>query len=255
MYKLSDKILEFIGDSKLEEISIGCSISDVYKIENKAGKYFLKVGLKGILTNEYNKLICLDGILEVPKVVLYDIEKDTEYLITKSMDGEMLCSYYYKNNPLIGIKVICESFKKLYSIDITKIPYNVSLDYKLSLIENNIKNNLIDEKNISKEVLDRFGSIENIYKYLIENRFDEELVFSHGDMSLPNIFGTKDSFIGFIDIGESGIADKWFDIAICVKSIKRNYGEEYISIFFKELGIIPDNKKIDYYLLIMELFV
>ena len=46
-----------------------------------------------------------------------------------------------------------------------------------------------------------------------------------------------------------------FDLAICEKSIKRNYGEEYISEFYNQLGIIPDRNKIDYYLLMMEVYV
>ena len=52
----------------------------------------------------------------------------------------------------------------------------------------NVFNNLLDINNISEEVLNEFGSPENIYNYLVENRFEEELVFSHGDVSLPNLF-------------------------------------------------------------------
>ena len=72
---------------------------------------------------------------------------------------------------------------------------------------------------------------------------------------MPNIFALKDKFVGFIDVGECGIADKWFDLAICEKSIRRNYGEEYIRQFYNELNIVPDREKIDYYLLMMELYL
>ena len=87
------------------------------------------------------------------------------------------------------------------------------------------------------------------------NRFPEELVFSHGDTSLPNIFALKDKFSGFIDVGESGIADKWFDLAICEKSILRNYGQEYVNKFYEVLNIKRDDFKITYYLLMMELYL
>ena len=36
-YKLSDKVLAFIEKSDLEEISIGCSDSQVFRIKNKKG--------------------------------------------------------------------------------------------------------------------------------------------------------------------------------------------------------------------------
>ncbi len=92
-------------------------------------------------------------------------------------------------------------------------------------------------------------------QYLKENKFKSKLCFSYGDTSLPNIFAYNNEVSGFIDVGECGIADIWFDLAICEKSIKRNYGEEYIPKFYEELKIIPNRKKIDYYLLMMQLYL
>ena len=81
-YKLSDKVLAFIEKADLEEISIGCSDSQVFRIKNKKGIFFLKVAKKALLTSEYEKLKWLEGKLNVPKIVLYDYTDDTEYLIT-----------------------------------------------------------------------------------------------------------------------------------------------------------------------------
>ncbi len=133
--------------------------------------------------------------------------------------------------------------------------FNVSIDYKLALVENNVNNNLIRVEDLKEETLKKFGSLENIIKFLKDNKFNDDYCFSHGDTSLPNIFASKNEFVGFIDVGECGIADKWFDLAICEKSIKRNYGEQYISKFYEELNIIPERDKIDYYLLMIELYL
>ncbi len=254
-YKLSEKVKAFIADAKLEEISIGCSDSQVFKIKKLDKIYFIKISTKGNLTSEYEKLKWLDGKLNVPKIVLYDYTDDIEYLITKSIDGEMVCSEYYLNNPRVGIKVIADAFKQINKVNIENCPFNVSIDYKLSLVENNVKNNLIHLENLKEETLKKFGSLENIIKFLKDNKFYDECCFSHGDTSLPNIFASGNEFTGFIDVGECGIADKWFDLAICEKSIRRNYGEQYIPRFYEELNIIPDRDKIDYYLLMMELYL
>ena len=254
-YKLTNKILKFIKEADLEEISIGCSDSQVFKIKKGNGIFFLKLAKRGILTSEYEKLKWLEGKLSVPKVALYDLSKDTEYLITESIDGEMICSDYYVDNPDIGIKVIADAFNQIYSVSIKDCPFDVSIDYKLSLIEKNVINNLINEEDITEEILKKFGSAKNILKFLKDNKFVDELCFSHGDMSLPNIFAAQDKFKGFIDVGECGIADKWFDLAICERSIRRNYGEQYISKFYEELNIVPERNKIDYYLLMIELYL
>lgn len=254
-YKLTKSVEAFIIDAELKEIGIGCSDSQVIKITKDDEVYYLKIAKKGLLTQEYKALKWLNGKFPVPEIVLYDKEYNNEYLITKAILGEMVCSENYVNNPKIAIKIIKEAFDNIYSVDISNCPFNVSNEYKLSLVERNIKEGLITNEDLKEETLNKYGSVENVLKYLIDNKFKEELCFSHGDTSLPNIFASNNKFSGFIDVGECGIADKWFDLAICEKSIKRNYGEEYISKFYEELNIIPDRKKIEYYLLMMELYL
>lgn len=254
-YELSDKIINFIAGAEIEEIGIGCSASQVFKVKKDNNIYFIKMASLGLLTNEYNALKWLDKKLLVPKIVMYDIHNNSEFLITEKLDGEMVCSDDMVKDIDLGIKVISEAFKNLYSIDYSTCPFDVSLDYKLNLVSENIKRGLINYDNLSDDIKARFKSLDEILKYLYNNKFDEELCFSHGDTSLPNIFCKDGKFSGFIDVGECGIADKWFDLAICQKSIRRNYGKEAIDKFYKELGIIPDTNKINYYLLMMELYL
>ena len=65
----------------------------------------------------------------------------------------------------------------------------------------------------------------------------------------------NDKISGFIDLGRSGKADKWYDIAFCVRSIRSDVGEEkYVKLFFDLLDIEPDLEKIKYYILLDELF-
>ena len=254
-FDLTDKVKDFLNGAETSEIDIGCSNSQVVKI-SKDSVFYLKIAALGELTNEYKKLQWLSGKVKVPEIVLYETNNDVEYLITKAIPGEMVCSDYYltDDNWKLGIPIIIEAFKELYEVDIKDCPFNVSLNYKLALIKSNIENNF-DKLEISDHVLEKFRNPENIYKHLVENRFKEELCFSHGDISLPNIFTLNNEFTGFIDVGDCGIADKWFDIAIAVRTIKRNYGEKAVDEFFKQLGVKKDNNKINYYLLLMELYL
>lgn len=254
-YKLTEKIQNFITDTEMKEIGIGCSDSQVIQITKNNDTYYLKIAKKGLLTKEYNALKWLYGKLPVPEIILYDDENENEYLITKAITGEMVCSGKYLKEPNVAIKIIKEAFDKIYSIDISNCPLDVSNHYKLSLVKRNVENRLVKDSDLTEETLKKFGSAEGLLEYLIDNQFKEELCFSHGDTSLPNVFGLNDKFSGFIDVGECGIADKWFDLAICEKSIIRNFGKQYVSKFYEELGVIPDRKKIEYYLLMMELYL
>lgn len=254
-YKLTKKIEDFIGDTSLKEIGIGCSNSQVIQIIKDDQEYYLKIAKKGLLTQEYNALKWLDGKLPVSEIILFDDESENEFLITKAIIGEMVCSETYLKNPDDSLKIIKDAFDTIYNVNISDCPFDVSNKYKLSLIERNVKLGLVKNEDLKESTLQKFGSVENLLKYLKDNQFEEELCFSHGDTSLPNIFALDNNFSGFIDVGECGIADKWFDLAICEKSIKRNYGEEYISKFYEKLNITPDRNKLDYYLLMMELYL
>jgi aminoglycoside phosphotransferase len=61
---------------------------------------------------------------------------------------------------------------------------------------------------------------------------------------------------GFIDVSDCGIGDIWFDIAVTAKSIKRNYDENAVQLFYKEIqnkiGKIKHDI-IDYYITLVEL--
>jgi kanamycin kinase/aminoglycoside 3'-phosphotransferase-3 len=99
---------------------------------------------------------------------------------------------------------------------------------------------------------------DHLLEWLNNNKPEEELVLSHGDFCLPNIFIDGKTVTGFIDIGRGGISDKWQDIALCVRSLNYNLRhtdqQKYINLLFTYLGIQLDEAKIRYYILLDELF-
>lgn len=248
------KTKKIIENTQLKEIKIGYSDTKVYTFTKENKQYFLKIGKPGTLTKEYNKLKEISKYIKTPQIVLYEKNK-YEQLITTKIKGNMVCSKYYLKKPTGAIDIIVEAFKELYSVNINKIKIDESLNHKLSIAKYNIENNLITDDNLSEEVKRKFKTRENILKYLEENKWEEDLVLSHGDISLPNIFSYKSKFTGFIDLGDLGIADRWFDIAIVIRSINFNFGEEYSKLFLKKLNIEFDEFKYNYFMLLMELYL
>ena len=72
-------------------------------------------------------------------------------------------------------------------------------------------------------------------------------------MSLPNIFADNNHFSGLIDVGNAGISDIYYDLVVCEISIERNYGKEYVQLFYDKLGIEKDEFKSDYYRILLSL--
>ncbi len=163
----------------------------------------------------------------------------------------MLCDDYYDDHPIEGINVIVEAFNALYSIDYKDCIIDETIDKKIKDIEQNFNN--IKESDIKEDILNRFHSKNAILKYLKGNKPKQIIGFTHGDMSLPNIFELDGHFSGLIDVGNAGLSDIYFDLVICEMSIERNYGKEYIDVFYDKLGIEKDEFKSDYYRILMSL--
>ncbi len=245
--KGSNRLNEFLNDAnKIEEITIGCN-SKVYKIRKKSKTFYLKIA--NHLSKESIALDYLKDKISVPEKVFYEKYNNKSYLLTKEVKGEMLCSDYYENNPLKGIDIIVEAFNHLYNIDYSDCMIDETISHKINEIEKNISS--IKEENIKKEYLDRFHSKNGILKYLKGNMPKQIIGFTHGDMSLPNIFAQDGHFSGLIDVGNAGLCDIYFDLVVCEMSIERNYGKEYVDIFYDKIGIEKDEFKSDYYRILL----
>ena len=177
----------------------------------------------------------------------------------------MACAHRYLSDPALLCRLLANGLKALWAVDIKDCPADWRLDHKLAQAEYNVKNGLVDVDNVEPDTFGPkgFRDPEHLLDWLMTHRPTEEPTLSHGDFCLPNIFGEGDRVTGFIDLGRTGVADKWCDIALCCRSLRWNFdgvygGKPYPGydngLLFRELGISPDWEKIRYYILLDELF-
>jgi kanamycin kinase len=82
---------------------------------------------------------------------------------------------------------------------------------------------------------------------------DEELVVCHGDYCPPNVLLEDGRVTGFVDLGELGAADRWWDVAVGGWSVGWNFGEELEPTFYESYGVDPDPARIRFYRLLYDL--
>ena len=207
----------------------------------------------------------LEGKLPVPKVISFVEDDHHRYLLMTRIKGKMSCDKYYMEHPNELIPLLAKAIKMLWSIDIKDCPVIKDLDSELSKAEYRVENGIVDISDAEPDTFGesgRFKDPKELLLWLQDNRPSYEPVLSHGDLCLPHILIDNGDINGFIDMNNCGIADKWEDIAMCYRSLRHNfdgtYGKVYSGInpdlLFKELGIEPDMEKIDYYILLDELF-
>ncbi|ORX84580.1 aminoglycoside phosphotransferase [Anaeromyces robustus] len=261
MNKLPENIKKYIEQKEFEKDNVGLSNSTIYIYNNMV----LKIEDDISQTVEtVNVIKWLKGKLPVPNIIYHEIFENKSYLLMSKINGKMSCDDYYLDNSELLLKLLGEAFNLLWNINIKDCPRIKDINSKLKEARIRVENHLIDLKEFNDNVGNTFKNPEELLLWLEENKpEDNELVFSHGDFCLPNIFLKDDKITGFVDLGDSGICDKWYDIALCYKSLKNNFngtfgGKIYPDFnpnkLFDVLNIQPDYKRINYYLLLEELF-
>ena len=259
---IPENIRKMVADESYDTDDIGMSGSSVMIYRDKV----LKVQeLNEESENEYRMMLYLQGKLPVPRVYACEAVDGMSWLLMSKCRGQMACDSEYMMNPAIQCRMLAEGLKRLWGTDISDCPSDQRLPYKLKQAEYNVEHGLVDLDNVEPDTFGEKGFEDPaaLLRWLYDNMPEEEPVLAHGDYCLPNIFGVDGKVTGYIDLGRTGIADKWCDIAICYRSLSHNYSGKYHGkayshcddmLLFRELGIEPDWEKIRYYILLDALF-
>lgn len=217
------------------------------------------------MTEQVHLMRWLEGKLPVPQVLAYEESEGKSYLLMSKICGKMSCDTYYLEHPQMLLEVLACGLRMLWEVDIKDCPRVRDLDVLLKEARRRVENNLVDFDDVEPTTFGE-GNFENpkqLLRWLENNRPTSESVFSHGDYCLPNIFLENGKIKGFIDLDHAGIGDKWLDIALCYRSLKHNFNGTYggkiytdfnPDMLFEKLRIEPDWDKINYYILLDELF-
>lgn len=261
--RLSKQLSEITRNYRFVKDTEGMSPTRVYKLIGHGENLYLKMsdsqyrGTTYDVEREKDIMLWLEGKLPVPKVLYFEQYEETSFLLMTEVRGDVGYVYYQKHrDPKKMVQIYSEGIRLLQSVDILDCPFASETDFRLNELEYLLRNNLADINIENWEDGTPFRDPDELYAFLKEHKPNEELVFSHGDFGDSNILVAHNQISGFIDLGRGGKADKWCDIALCVRSIQHDMGNdrEYLDLFFDLLDIEPDWDKIRYYILLDELF-
>lgn len=215
--------------------------------------------------NEAEMLRWLNGKFPVPNIIEQISENGCSYILMSRCQGKMACDLCYMDRAKLLIELLADTLHKLWAVDISDCPCKWTLQRRLEIAEENVINNLVDIDDAQPDTFgpNAFRDPEQLLKWLKENQPEQCACLSHGDFCLPNIFLSDNGATGLIDLGKSGIADPWQDIALCCRSLVNNFDGVYDGVYhtgykqqilFDALGIQPDPERIRYYILLDELF-
>lgn len=154
------------------------------------------------------------------------------------------------------VKLLAEGLKKLHSLYISQCPFDSRMNSQLEAARQRMQAGLVDETDFDEKRQGRKATA--LFEELLRTRpTGEDLVFTHGDYCLPNVIldSTGTALSGFIDLGRSGMADRYQDLALAARSLEFNFGPEFVPALFEEYGLIEvDWAKIEFFQLLDEFF-
>lgn len=103
----------------------------------------------------------------------------------------------------------------------------------------------------------RLGHLQARFEHLRTRLADpppvDRQVVCHGDACAPNtIVGPDGDWVGHVDLGSLGVADRWADLAVASMSLGWNYGDGWEPTFFEAYGVEPDEERIAYHRLLWD---
>lgn len=217
-----------------------------------------------VSANEAAMMRWLDGRLMVPKVIETACEEGLRYLLMSRIYGKYLCDDAVLDDQDLLAYLVAEGLRSLWAVDVSSCPTDRSLNAKFIEIEEGLRSGAITLDSARQDETygpGGFASPAELFDWLVKNRPAEELVLSHGDFCLPNIFCDGKKLTGIIDLGYAGAADKWVDIEKVVWSMwanttgqfggkKRPFDRQKL---FDTLKMEPDEERLRYYSLLSEL--
>lgn len=249
-----------VGQAPFRQEKTGMSGARVLVFED----YVLKVRPAGGWdTADVKVLEWLKDRAPAPRAVAHEVADGLDWLLMTRVPGRMLCDDEIMLRPALLLDCMAEALHLLWAIPPEECPFERTAEDNLTHAEKTILSGRFDASGCEKETFGPggFKDPEDLLAWLKKNKPPMDLAVTHGDFCLPNLFSDGKRFTGFIDVGNTGLADRWTDLALGWRSLKHNsdghYGKTYPKVdpydLFRAAGVPRDDEKLRYYLLLDEL--
>ena len=253
-----EEIREIVGEQPYAVEGIGRSDSTVLLFDDMV----LKIEAHSPQADATVEMMrWLVGKLPVPEVIRYVALEGKSYLLMRRARGRMCCDAYHLDRAEETAELLAQGLQMLWSVDVSDCPRQFGLEEDLKQARKNVESGGISVGQFHPEAFaaEEFVSPAELLSWLEAHLPEYDPVLSHGDYCLPNVFLDHGSISAFLDLGYTGVADRYRDVATCYRSLKNNlngtfggkvYADFRPELLFEKMGMAPDKEKIRYYLLL-----
>jgi len=230
----------------------------VYRLEQAKGTVrFLKLadGPSAYpIEPEVERMRWARAYLPVPEVLACGIDGDVEWLLMAGLPGRDGTHPELLREPAVLVQTLARGLRRFHeAAPVQTCPFDFRLDTALARIRTRAAAGLINPAADFHPDHQALTVEEAVAKLEADRPASEDLVVCHGDYCFPNALIDNGEVVGYVDLGELGVADRWWDLAVASWSTTWNVGPGYEGLFLAAYGIEPDRERIAYYRLMYDL--
>ena len=226
-----------------------------WKLTSPAGDIrFVKVGsdwLYPSIRDERDRTVWAHAFLPVPSVVAFGAENGVEWLVLEALPGADATRV--ADDPENVVRALGEGLRRFHEMaPVDECPFDFTLDVALEHVARRVHSGREMHDDLHED-FKHMTPLEVLDELQRTRPSSEDVVVCHGDYCFPNMLLTDGAVTGYLDLGELGLADRWWDIAVGAWSVTWNVDPKWESVFYQAYGVEPDPARIRYYRLLYDL--
>jgi aminoglycoside phosphotransferase len=190
--------------------------------------------------------------LPVPAVLASCRAWSAEWLLTEALPGVNATDSRLAADPQALVRLLATGLRRFHQAPVAGCPFLFTADVALAQARGRVLAGLVTPGDLhpEHEHLGPEGALAELTRLRPDG---EDLVVCHGDYCLPNVLISDGAVTGFVDLGELGVADRWWDLAVGAWSVTWNLGPGWEEEFLASYGVSRDDRAIAFYRLLYDL--
>jgi len=188
------------------------------------------------IANEVDRMNWASEFLPVPTVLASGTNETVDWMVTGGLRGKDATHPELRSDPERLVRVLAHGLKRFHEAPADGCPFDFRIDAALRIARDRVERDMIDP---ARDFHPEFSglTVDKAVAELEHSRSSvEDLVVCHGDYCLPNVLIEGGRVTGYVDLGELGVADRWWDLAVATWSVTWNLGPGYEELFLSEYG-------------------
>ena len=215
----------------------------------------LAVGQYPTLADERDRLLWAVDRLPVARVLDYGADGSREWLALSAVPGRDATQSDHIDDPATTVPILARGLRRFHDTPIADCAFDFRLDAALDHARRRVDGEAVPAStgaDFHDEHL-HLSPRAALQRLIATRPASEDVVLCHGDYCFPNVLIDAGRITGYLDLGEMGVADRWWDLAVATWSCDWNVGPGWQDLFLDCYGIERDDDRIAFYRLLYDL--